>query len=187
MKGAIAAFTAAAARLIADDGGPGDGSISLLITGDEEGPAVNGTARVLDWMQAEGHVPDVCVVGEPTNPTVLGEMMKIGRRGSLTGTLTVHGTQGHVAYPHLADNPIHRLLHMLEPFTECRLDDGTEHFPASTLMITTIDVGNPATNVIPASARAVFNIRFNDAHSAETLERMLRAPTQRSSPPRCLW
>ena len=175
MKGAIAAFTAAAARLIADDGGPGDGSISLLITGDEEGPAVNGTARVLDWMQAEGHVPDVCVVGEPTNPTVLGEMMKIGRRGSLTGTLTVHGTQGHVAYPHLADNPIHRLLHMLEPFTEGRLDDGTEHFPASTLMITTIDVGNPATNVIPASARAVFNIRFNDAHSAETLERMLRA------------
>ncbi|NQW09599.1 MAG: succinyl-diaminopimelate desuccinylase [Alphaproteobacteria bacterium] len=175
MKAAIAAFAAAAARFIAEHGGPGDGSISLLITGDEEGPAVNGTTRVLDWMQAEGHVPDACVVGEPTNPSVLGEMMKIGRRGSLTGTLTVRGTQGHVAYPHLADNPIHRLLRMLEPFAGGRLDDGTEHFPPTTLMITTIDVGNPVSNVIPANARAVFNIRFNDGHSAESLKRMLRA------------
>lgn len=174
MKGAIAAFVAAVSRFVEEAPDAGDGSVSLLITGDEEGPSVNGTTRVLDWMQAEGHVPDVCVVGEPTNPAVLGEMMKIGRRGSLTGTLTVRGTQGHVAYPHLADNPIHRLLRVLEPFAEGRLDDGTAHFPPSTLMVTTIDVGNPASNVIPASARAVFNIRFNDGHSAESLERMLR-------------
>lgn len=175
MKGGIAAFVAAAARVIAEHDGDIPGSISLLITGDEEGPAVNGTTKVLDWMQAEGEVPDACVVGEPTNPDALGDMIKIGRRGSLTGTLTVHGTQGHVAYPHLADNPVHHLLRMLEPFAHGRLDDGTAHFPPSTLAVTTIDVGNAASNVIPARATAVFNIRFNDAHSARSLESMLRA------------
>jgi len=175
MKGGIAAFVAAAARVIAERGGILPGSISLLITGDEEGPAVNGTTRVLDWMEANGEIPDACVVGEPTNPSALGDMMKIGRRGSLTGRLTVHGTQGHVAYPHLAENPVHHLLRMLEPFAHGQLDEGTAHFQPSTLAVTTIDVGNPASNVIPAKATAVFNIRFNDAHSAESLERMLRA------------
>ena len=164
-----------ASRVIGEHGGTVPGSISLLITGDEEGPAVNGTTRVLDWMEANGEIPDACVVGEPTNPQVLGDMMKIGRRGSLTGRLTVHGTQGHVAYPHLAENPIHHLLRMLEPFAHGQLDEGTAHFPPSTMMVTTIDVGNPATNVIPAKATAVFNIRFNDAHTSESLERMLRA------------
>lgn len=175
MKGGIAAFVAAASRVIGEHGGALPGSISLLITGDEEGPAVNGTTRVLDWMEAQGQVPDACVVGEPTNPGALGDMMKIGRRGSLTGRLTVHGTQGHVAYPHLADNPVHHLLRMLEPFAHGQLDAGTAHFQPSTLAVTTIDVGNPASNVIPAKATAVFNIRFNDAHSADSLERMLRA------------
>lgn len=175
MKGGIAAFVAAASRVLAECGGELPGSISLLITGDEEGPAVNGTTRVLDWMEANGEVPDACVVGEPTNPSALGDMMKIGRRGSLTGRLTVHGTQGHVAYPHLADNPVHHLLRMLEPFAHGQLDQGTAHFQPSTLAVTSIDVGNAASNVIPARVTAVFNIRFNDAHSAESLERMLRA------------
>ena len=175
MKGGIAAFVAAAARVIDERGDALPGSISLLITGDEEGPAVNGTPRVLDWMEANGEIPDACVVGEPTNPEALGDMMKIGRRGSLTGRLTVHGTQGHVAYPHLAENPVHHLLRMLEPFAHGRLDEGTAHFPPTTLAVTSIDVGNPASNVIPARASAVFNIRFNDAHSSDSLERMLRA------------
>ena len=175
MKGGIAAFVAAAARVIDERGDALPGSISLLITGDEEGPAVNGTTRVLDWMEANGEIPDACVVGEPTNPEALGDMMKIGRRGSLTGRLTVHGTQGHVAYPHLAENPVHHLLRMLEPFAHGRLDEGTAHFPPTTLAVTSIDVGNPASNVIPARASAVFNIRFNDAHSSDSLERMLRA------------
>ncbi|MEQ8814343.1 MAG: succinyl-diaminopimelate desuccinylase [Thalassobaculum sp.] len=175
MKGGIAAFVAAAARVIGERGDALPGSISLLITGDEEGPAVNGTTRVLDWMEANGEIPDACVVGEPTNPAALGDMMKIGRRGSLTGRLTVHGTQGHVAYPHLAENPVHHLLRMLEPFAHGQLDEGTAHFPPTTLAVTSIDVGNPASNVIPARASAVFNIRFNDAHSSGSLERMLRA------------
>src|SRR3546814_311747 len=137
--------------------------------------AVNGTTRVLDWMEALGEIPDACVVGEPTNPSALGDMMKIGRRGSLTGRLTVHGTQGHVAYPHLADNPVHHLLRMLEPFAHGQLDAGTAHFQPSTLAVTTIDVGNPAGNVIPAKATATFNIRFHDAHTPEPPQRMLRA------------
>lgn len=169
MKGAIAAFIAAVSRRP-----EGAGSISLLITGDEEGPAVNGTTKVLDWMEARGEIPDMCIVGEPTNPAALGDMMKIGRRGSFTGHLTVHGTQGHVAYPHLAENPVHGLIRLLEPFAHGTLDDGTAHFPPTTLSMTTIDVGNPATNVIPAEARATFNVRFNDAHSSASLERMFR-------------
>lgn len=172
MKGGIAAFVAAVDRHLA--AGNDRGSISLLITGDEEGPAVNGTTKVLDWMEANGEIPDMCIVGEPTNPTAMGDMMKIGRRGSFTGRLTVFGTQGHVAYPHLAENPVHGLIRLLEPFAHGTLDEGTAHFPPTTMSVTTIDVGNPATNVIPAEARAVFNVRFNDAHSSETLERMFR-------------
>jgi succinyl-diaminopimelate desuccinylase len=172
MKGAIACFVAAVARLKAE--GAIRGSVSLLITGDEEGPAVDGTVKVLDWLAARGERLDCCIVGEPTNPKKLGDMMKIGRRGSLNCRLTVFGTQGHSAYPQLADNPIPRLLEILRRLTEKPLDEGTPHFQASTLALTTVDVGNPATNVIPAEARAGFNIRFNDLHSGASLEKWIR-------------
>ena len=174
MKGAIACFTAAAARLLAARGSGFDGSISLLITGDEEGPAINGTAKVLDWLAARGEKLDACLVGEPTNPDHLGEMIKIGRRGSLTGRLTVHGVQGHVAYPQRADNPLPRLVRTLTALTDAALDQGSEHFQPSNLEVTTIDVGNPASNVIPAEATASFNIRFNDGHSRASLTAWLR-------------
>jgi succinyl-diaminopimelate desuccinylase len=172
MKGAIACFVAAVARFLAE--GKPRGSISLLITGDEEGPAVDGTVRVLDWLEARGETLDACLVGEPTNPRALGDGIKIGRRGSLNARLTVFGSQGHAAYPHLADNPIPRLLDMLNRLTEHPLDQGSDHFQASTLALTTIDVGNPATNVIPAEARAGFNIRFNDRHSGTSLGDWIR-------------
>ncbi len=174
MKGAIACFVAATERFLEARGGAVPGSISLLVTGDEEGEAINGTAKVLAWMREEGEVIDHCLVGEPTNPRRLGEMIKIGRRGSMSGRLTVQGAQGHTAYPHLADNPIPRLLRMLSAIGEATLDDGSEHFQPSNLQITTIDVGNRAHNVIPASARASFNIRFNDQHSGDSLSRWLR-------------
>ena len=151
------------------------GSISLLITGDEEGPAVDGTVRVLDWMAAHGEVPDFCLVGEPTNPAQLGEMIKIGRRGSLNARIAVHGVQGHVAYPHRVDNPVHRLVRALAALTAAPLDAGSEWFEPSSLQITSVDVGNPATNVVPATARAALNIRFNDRHSGAALEQWLRA------------
>ena len=172
MKGAVACFVAAVARFLRH--GRPAGSISLLITGDEEGPAVDGTVKVLEWLERRGERLDCCIVGEPTNPTRLGEMIKIGRRGSLNARLTVFGTQGHAAYPHLADNPIPRLLDMLRRLSERPLDDGTAHFQASTLALTTVDVGNPVTNVIPAEARAGFNIRFNDLHSGRSLEEWMR-------------
>ena len=173
MKGAIACFTAAVAQLIAE--GEPKGSISFLITGDEEARALDGTVRVLEALKQRGEVIDFCIVGEPTNPRILGEMIKIGRRGSLNGRLRVLGAQGHAAYPHLADNPLPRLLAMLTAITEQPLDEGSDHFQASTLALTTIDVGNPATNVIPGEARAGFNIRFNDLHSGKSLEDWLRA------------
>jgi succinyl-diaminopimelate desuccinylase len=170
MKGAIAAFIAAAQRYLdAREAGFG-GSISLLITGDEEGAAVNGTRKVLDWLARRGETLDACLVGEPTSARTLGDMIKIGRRGSLTGRLTVHGVQGHTAYPHLAENAAHRLVAMLHALTTAELDEGSEHFQPSTLQVSTIDIGNPASNVIPASAQAVFNIRFNDRWTSETLK-----------------
>jgi succinyl-diaminopimelate desuccinylase len=174
MKGAIAAFVAAVARYRAALGEALPGSVSLLITGDEEGPSINGTRKVLAALAARGEQLDACLVGEPTNPARLGEMIKIGRRGSLSGWLSVLGAQGHTAYPQLADNPIPRLLRMLGVLTETALDQGTAHFQPSNVQITTIDVGNPATNVIPAEARAAFNIRFNDRHSGRSLEAWLR-------------
>jgi succinyl-diaminopimelate desuccinylase len=173
MKGAIAAFAAASDRFLAERRGSFDGTISLLITGDEEGVAVNGTKPVLEWMQRNGEKLDACLVGEPTNPSVLGEMAKIGRRGSFTGRLTVYGVQGHVAYPHLAENAVHRLARMITVLTE-PLDRGTDHFPPSTLQFTTVDVGNPTTNVIPSEARATFNIRFNDTYNPKSLETEIR-------------
>jgi succinyl-diaminopimelate desuccinylase len=173
MKGAIAAFVAAVSALLVRDGPP-RGSIGLLITGDEEGCSINGTRALLPWLAERGERPDVCLVGEPTNPERLGEAMKIGRRGSLNGRLVVEGVQGHAAYPHLADNPLPRLVRMLDSLIDCLLDEGTAHFPPSTLTLTSIDAGNAATNVIPAAASAAFNIRFNPLHTAESLEAWLR-------------
>jgi len=169
MKGAIAAFVAA----VTDH--QEIGSISLLVTGDEEGPATDGTVRVLDWMAEHGHIPDFCRVGEPTNPARLGEVIKIGRRGSLNAAITVHGTQGHAAYPQRADNPVHRLMRALSALTAAPLDAGTEWFEPSSLQVTSVDVGNPATNVIPGRASARLNIRFNDRHTGAALEAWLRA------------
>ncbi len=174
MKSAVAAFAAAATRFASGQPDGFGGSISLLITGDEEGPAINGTRKVLEWMAQNGEAIDACLVGEPTNPTKLGEMIKIGRRGSMSSWLTVYGAQGHTAYPHLADNPIPRLVKMLQVLTETELDQGNDHFQASTIAVSTIDVGNPASNVIPAEATAAFNIRFNDEHSCASLEEFLR-------------
>ncbi len=174
MKGAIACKLAAVLAFL-DACGPGfGGSIAFLITGDEEGPAINGTIKLLEWVRARGERFDHCLLGEPTNPDTLGEMIKIGRRGSLTGTITVHGRQGHVAYPHRAENPIPGLLRLASALVAAPLDTGTAHFDASNLEFTTIDVGNPATNVIPASAKAVFNIRFNDEWTADTLGAEIR-------------
>jgi succinyl-diaminopimelate desuccinylase len=173
MKGAIAAFVAAAQRYLETRGPAFDGSISLLITGDEEGPAINGTRKVLDWLARRGEVLDACLVGEPTSAISLGDMIKIGRRGSFTGRLTVHGVQGHTAYPQLADNAAHRLVAMLHALTTAELDRGSEHFQPSTLQVSTIDIGNPASNVIPSSAQAVINIRFNDHWTGESLKRWL--------------
>ena len=172
MKGAIAAFAAAVQRFL-EDGAP-NGSISFLITGDEEGPSINGTKKVLQWMDENGEQIDICIVGEPTNPTKLGEMVKIGRRGSMNSILTVKGTQGHVAYPHLADNASHRLVKMLDALMAHPLDDGNDHFQASSLQITSIDIGNPTENVIPGAAEARFNIRFNDMHTSDSLSAWIR-------------
>lgn len=168
MKGGVACFVAAALDF-AGQGSDVPGSISLLITGDEEGPATDGTVKVLEWMVDNGHVPDHCLVGEPTNPERLGQSIKIGRRGSLNAELTVTGVQGHSAYPHRADNPVPKIARMLDRLASEPLDDGSEHFEPSTLAITSVDVGNPASNVIPARATARFNIRYNDRHSRETL------------------
>jgi succinyl-diaminopimelate desuccinylase len=179
MKGAIAAFVAACADHLATRP---PGSVSLLITGDEEGPALDGTRRVLEWMEAHRQVPDLCVVGEPTNPDQLGEVVKVGRRGSLNARITVEGTQGHVAYPHRADNPVHRLTAALAAVLAAPLDAGTEWFEPSSLQVTSVDVGNPATNVIPARAEARLNIRFNDRHTGASLEAWLRTVLARHAP-----
>ena len=177
MKGAIAAFVAAAADHL--KGGAPKGSISLLITGDEEGPAVDGTVKVLEWMQANGQVPDFCIVGEPTNPAQLGDMIKVGRRGSVNMTLTVHGIQGHVAYPHRVDNPVHRLVRIAAALTAAPIDAGSEFFEPTSIQITSIDVGNAATNVVPASARLMLNIRFNERHTGASLAAWVRATAER--------
>ena len=167
MKGGIAAAVAAALRFVAR--GAFKGSISFLITGDEEGPAVNGTVKLLDWARARGERFDHCVLGEPTSVTALGDTIKNGRRGSLTGRLTISGKQGHVAYPRLADNPIRALAPILAALQTPALDSGTPDFDASNLEIVSVDVGNPATNVIPGEVRLVFNIRFNDLWTPQTL------------------
>ena len=169
MKGAIASFVSATKKFL-DERENFAGSISFIITGDEEGIAINGTKKLLNWMQENSISFDDCIVGEPTNPKRLGEMIKIGRRGSVNGVLTVDGQQGHVAYPHLAKNPIPMLLNILNNLTSDQLDQGNEHFQPSNLEITSVDVGNKATNVIPQSASARFNIRYNDNFNSETIE-----------------
>ena len=169
MKGAIAAFVSAVSAFI-NGVGDFDGSISFLITGDEEGPAVNGTIKMLDWLEENDEKLDYCLVGEPTNPGNIGDMAKIGRRGSLNSKLTVKGVQGHVAYPDLADNPIPRLVKMLDGLLLRKLDDGNAHFQPSNLEIVSIDVGNSASNVIPAEAVAKFNIRFNNEQTDQGLQ-----------------
>ncbi len=166
MKGAVAAALAAALR----HGQPNKGAISFLITGDEEGPALDGTVKVVDWLKARGERVDHCILGEPTNPSALGDAVKIGRRGSLSGVIHVHGKQGHVAYPHLADNPVPRLLRLLTALTAQPLDSGSAHFPPSNLEVVSVDVGNPAFNVIPAEAEARFNVRFNDQFTLDSLK-----------------
>ncbi|MER8689528.1 succinyl-diaminopimelate desuccinylase [Mesorhizobium sp. M0923] len=169
MKGGIACFVAAVARHVEQKGGP-KGSVSLLITGDEEGPAINGTTKLLEWAAAKGEKWDASIVGEPTNPDALGDMIKIGRRGSLSGTVVVNGRQGHAAYPQLADNPVRGLVTLVDALLHPVFDNGTRDFQPTNLEVTSIDVGNPATNVIPAKAAATFNIRFNDTWTAETIQ-----------------
>jgi succinyl-diaminopimelate desuccinylase len=168
MKGGIAAFVAAALAHLEIN--PLRGSIGFLITGDEEGPAVNGTAKVLGWMREQGEHFDHCIVGEPTNPNELGDMIKVGRRGSLNGRLRVMGKQGHVAYPQRADNPIGHVLALCAALKDAPLDEGTDWFDASNLEVTSIDIGNAATNVIPGEALVRFNVRFNDLWTPETLK-----------------
>ncbi len=166
MKGGIAAFVAAVRQFVSSHP---DGSISLIITGDEEGDADFGTVKMLEWMTDYAHIPDMCVVGEPTNLDTLGDVIKHGRRGSLSCKLRVDGVQGHVAYPQLAQNPIVKLLDMLTPINGVSLDGGSKHFDPSTAHVTTIDTDNDASNIIPASVSASFNIRFNTEHKAEAL------------------
>jgi succinyl-diaminopimelate desuccinylase len=168
MKGSVAAFAAAAIEHITENGKPA-GSISFLITGDEEGPAINGTVKVLEWMKDNGHIPSHCLVGEPSCVDALGDTMKIGRRGSLSFEVTVEGTQGHVAYPNKTDNPIPKLARFVDWISNAKLDDGNEHFGPSTLAVTTMDVGNIAGNVVPARASAKFNIRYSTEHTYQSL------------------
>ena len=174
MKGGIAAFLAGLADFVATRPDH-PGSVSLLITGDEEGPAVDGTVRVLEWMAANGHTPDMALVGEPTSRARLGDTVKTGRRGSMNAFITLHGKQGHSAYPQRADNPVHRLVRVLHTLTAAPLDNGSEGFEPSTLQVTGFDTGNTASNVIPAEARAMLNIRFNDRHTGAALTEMLHA------------
>ncbi len=173
MKSGVAAFVAAAVDFVKD--APPDGAVVLAITGDEEGPSVDGTVALLDWMAANGERMSHCLVGEPTCPDRMGEMMKIGRRGSLTAWFTAQGVQGHSAYPHRARNPMSALVALLARLEAEPLDRGTAHFDASTVVITTIDCGNPATNVIPAKGSATVNIRFNDAHTGASVTAWLKA------------
>jgi succinyl-diaminopimelate desuccinylase len=173
MKGGIACAVAAALDCLAAQGGKPQGSISFLITGDEESVAVNGTVKLLAWAAERGEKFDHCILGEPSNVETLGDTIKIGRRGSLNGTLVVHGRQGHVAYPQRAENPVRGLVTLLSALTAEPLDAGSAHFQPSNLEFTSVDVGNPTVNLIPAEARARFNIRFNDCHTQESLKALM--------------
>ena len=171
MKSGVAAFAAAAIDFVRET--PPDGSIIMAITGDEEGEADDGTTALLDYMQDHGERMDVCLVGEPTCPETMGDMMKIGRRGSMNAHFRVVGKQGHAAYPHRANNPLTAMVRLMDQLASHELDQGTDHFDASTLAVVTVDTDNPATNVIPATCTAAVNIRFNDLHSGATLTKWL--------------
>ena len=173
MKGGIAAFVSAFAQLRRDGFTP-DGCVTIVVTGDEEGPAINGIRQMVPWMKQQGEGFDACIVGEPVSTGRLGDVLKIGARGSMTGTLVVEGIQGHVGYAHRARNPVHPLVKMLADLVADPLDTGSALFEPSSIQITTVDVGNPTSNVIPARAEATFNIRFNDCHEPDTLEREVR-------------
>ena len=177
MKSGVASFAAAAMDFVKET--PPDGAVVLTITGDEEGDATDGTLALLDWMEQEGERLDVCLVGEPTNPDHMGQMMKIGRRGSMTAWITLRGKQGHAAYPDRALNPLPAMARLMARLSGHVLDEGTDHFDASTLAIVTIDTGNAATNVIPAETRATVNIRFNDAHTSAGLTAWLQGELDR--------
>ena len=179
MKSGVAAWVAAAIDFVRDT--PPDGSMVITITGDEEGVATDGTTAILDWMETKGEVMDHCVVGEPTCPDTMGEMMKIGRRGSMTAFFTATGVQGHSAYPHRAKNPVPAMARLMADLAAHEIDQGSEHFDASTLAVTTIDTGNPANNVIPATCRATANIRFNDLQSSAGITKWLQAEADRIS------
>lgn len=181
MKGAIAAFTDAAARFLSRRGRDFGGSISLLITGDEEGPAINGTVKMLQRLAERGETIDACIVGEPTSSKRFGDMMKIGRRGSMTVDLVVRGVQGHVAYPERLDNAVHRLSAIIEALVREPIDKGSTHFQPTSLQFTTVDVGNPATNIAPGIARARFNTRFNDLWTSKTLLAHLKERIERTN------
>lgn len=183
MKAAIAAFVAAVSRYLNALESPLQGSISFLITGDEEGPAINGTKKVLEWMLEQGQKIDFCLVGEPTNPNELGQMVKIGRRGSLHGLLNIQGIQGHVAYPHMAHNPIPDLVKVLAELNKEPLDNGNAQFQPSNLEIINIDIGNDSHNVIPACAKARFNVRFNNEFTPEALKAELTRRMNRACVP----
>ena len=179
MKSGVAAFVASAIDFVNNK--PPDGSIVITITGDEEGEAVDGTVAILDWMQQNGEKIDHCLVGEPTSPSQMGEMMKIGRRGSMNAKITAKGTQGHSAYPDRANNPIVAMVKLLDKLESHQLDVGTEHFDPSTLAITSVDTGNKASNVIPAVTKAAVNIRFNDSHSGSSLVSWLKDEIEKVS------
>lgn len=181
MKGAIAAFTDAAARFLSRRGRDFGGSISLLITGDEEGPAINGTVKMLQRLADRGETIDACIVGEPTSSKRFGDMMKIGRRGSMTVDLVVRGVQGHVAYPERLDNAVHRLSAIIEALVREPIDKGSTHFQPTSLQFTTVDVGNPATNIAPGVAKARFNTRFNDLWTSKTLLAHLKERIERAN------
>lgn len=174
MKGGIACFIAAVMRHLDSTDGQIPGTLSLLITGDEEGPSINGTIKVLDWLRQKGETLDACIVGEPSNPTQIGDEIKIGRRGSLNGHIIVHGRQGHAAYPTKADNPVSKLARIIDRLSTTVLDAGTGNFEPSHLVVTVISVPNTATNVIPGRAEAQFNVRYNDAWTRPRLESHLR-------------
>ena len=174
MKSSIATFISSAIEFLEENNKfESLGSISFIITSDEEGKAINGTKKVVEWLKSNKENIDDCIVGEPTNPDKLGDMIKIGRRGSYSGNLIVNGIQGHVGYPHLAKNPINSMLKLIQPLSEVELDEGNENFEPSTIMITSIDVGNPSYNIIPAKVNVKFNIRFNNLHSSKSLTKML--------------
>ena len=173
MKGGVACFVSAVLRYLDQSGGLPRGSLSFLITGDEEGPSINGTMKVLDWMKARGEKVSACLVGEPSNPEALGDEIKIGRRGSINGEIVVYGRQGHSAYPQKADNPIPKLARIIDRLCSAEIDRGTAHFQPSNLQTTVISVPNRTSNVIPAEARAIFNVRYNDTWNRATIEAWL--------------